>query len=260
MSRLTRRSFAATVAFLVGFKVAPGVAQEIGGFKIASPTPAVEPDTSVPGVVTLRVPIDLGDNVVCDYLRILIGSNSIVGVMRNEGNEVVMPTWELEVVVRDMDGVILESAIASADYPVLTPGATIGFEATFYDADLATIDQSDIRMTGDPSFLSGDSVLKDLQTYTVEVESETVLSLVGDMQIEYVVRNTSDTDYSALIPHLPVWDANGLYCGSAYANVFTEVPAGDAIRFETHSAGSSINPLDYAGQDFTWDILIIPLP
>jgi hypothetical protein len=227
----------------------------------AQATPEV--DESVSGVVTVTTPVVLDDGIIIDHYRVAErpsnGDVVILGSITNGRDDTVaIPSFDFDVNVRDRDGVILGSTYADPVYPAVAPGASIGFVAWVIDVPFADVDPLGVSFeAGD--FESNDSVLDQLAEATVEIESQQEISRVEDLQIEFIVRNTSDLNYDGLTPKIAVWDANSLFCGNAYANVFTTVPAGDAIKFTTHSYAGSFNPLDIAGDDFTLEPWIVPI-
>ncbi len=229
---------------------------------MAQGTPAV--DDSIPGVVTVHRPIMLTDTLFVDHHRVIdkeVSGESwtvIIGSLTNSGDEPVeLPPFDFDIMIRDRTDIILGSEFVSADYPVIPPGERIGFNSLFINVPFADVDPETIEIvTG--GFDSPTGIIEWLAERTLEIESQEEISREGELEIEFVVRNTSDIAFAGLTPNISVWDSNDLYCDSAYANVFTAIPAGDAIRFSTHSAGGTLNPVEIADPDFTWIPWIVP--
>jgi hypothetical protein len=250
---ITRRHFASGT-------IIAGTALWTPGTMLAQGTPAAEDTASE--VVTITTPVELEERIIVDHYRLVTsqadGDAVILGSITNARDEVVaIPAFNFDVLVRDPDRVILGSATADPVYPVIAPGKSIGFVTWFTDISAAEIDPETVSFdVGE--FSADDAIIEQLAEATVEIERQDVISKTDDLQIEFVVRNTSDLDYSSLNPEIAVWDADWLFCGKAYASVLTLVPAGDAIRFTTHSSASAFNPLLIAGDDFTIEPWITP--
>ncbi len=255
--KLTRRAVA------IG-AVALGLSRSIVQVQ-AQGTPEV--DESVPGVVTVRRPIELSDDLIVDHYRLirkdLGGGGSwavIVGSFTNRGDQPIeLPSiFNFDTVIRDRDDILLGSEFISHDYPVVPPGERIGFISYYTDVEYADVDPTAVEIIAE-DMDEPTGALEMLAEQTLAIESSRELSRSPELEIEFVVRNTSNVAFeNGLTPNIAVWDSAGNYCGSAYANVTTPIPPGDAIRFSTHSGGSIINPVDIAGPDFTWVPWIVP--
>ena len=243
---------------LVVGSLATALASRHGARATAQSTP--QADEAIP-VVTVTTPVVLEDGIIVDHYRVvrspLDGDAVVLGSITNARDETVaIPAFDFDVSVRDQDRVILGSTVPTLVYPAAAPGQSIGFVAWFTEVSYDLVDPATVRFDLGP-FSADDPILDQLAEATIEIESEEVISRTDDLQIEYVVRNTSDLEYSGLIPRIAVWDADWLFCGYAYASVLTALPPGDAIRFETHSNAGFINPLDIAGDDFTLEPWIV---
>ena len=250
---ITRRHFASG-ASVAG--VAIGNAEALS----AQGTPAAE--DAAPDVVTVTEPVVLAERIIIDHYRVTSspfdGDAIILGSITNAREETVaIPTFGFTVTVRDRDRIILGSATPDPVYPVIAPGKSIGFVASLTEVLATDVDPETVTFEiGELS--TDDPIIDQLAEATVEIEQQEVISETDDLQIEFVVRNTSDLEYSSLSPEIAVWDADAYFCGKAIASVYTTIPPGDAIRFTTSSTGSAFNPLLIAGTDFTIEPWITP--
>jgi hypothetical protein len=249
---ITRRRFAAgSIVGLAGLRGGRGaLAQE------ATPS---GPES----VATVTTPVVLVDGIIVDHYRVansaFEGDSVVLGSVTNARSETVaIPTFGFSVTVLDKERVILGSATPGPVYPIIPPGRSIGFIAKFTDIVAADIDTESVRFESD-EFLTDAPVIGQLAEATIEIESEEEVSRDGDnLAIEYVVRNTSDLEYSGLVLESAIWDADWYFCGKTTAYVHTTLQPGDAIRFTTQTTGYAFNPLTVAGDDFTVEPWIVP--
>jgi len=249
---ITRRQFAA--GSLVG------LAALRGGYGALAQEATPSGNESV---ATFTTPVVLEDGIIVDHYRVansaIEGNSVVLGSVTNARNETVaIPAFGFRVTVLDKDRVILGSATPGPVYPVIPPGRSIGFIATFSEIVAADIDTEAVRFEAD-GFLSDATVIEQLAEATVEIENEEEISRDGDnLAIEYVVRNTSDLEYSGLVLESAIWDADWYFCGKTTAYVHNTLLPGDAIRFTTQTTGYAFNPLTVAGDDFTVEPWVVP--
>jgi hypothetical protein len=253
---MNRRAFVASL--MASLSAAPCM---VSAQRVATP----ESHRPVVDVVTFRVHEELWQGVELDHYRVVdlasqVGDGvAVLGALVNTGPDPVDVPFLIDVALRDPDEVIVDSTFLDPVYPILPPNTPIGFGAFFTSTRFTDVDPALVRFDVDPLTKNTGEVER-LQEYSLEmVSAEEVSRSDRNLVIECLVKNTSDHVFDGLRPQIAVWDVDGLYCGDAYANVFTTIRPGESIRFETLSSGSIPNPLDLAGDDFTWEPWIAPL-
>lgn len=180
--------------------------------------------------------------------------------MINTGSNHVEVPFGIDIVIRDAEEIIIGAELLIPDYPILPPNTPMGFTSLPLRESFSEVDPTTVSIDVE-SALAMESGAKDrLDAKSIEIVSAVDVSTGdGSLQIEITLKNTSDSDFeNGFDPRVSVWDDEGLYCGNAFANMFSRLPAGDTVRFTTQSQGSIPNPLDLAGDDYTWKVWIAP--
>lgn len=259
--RMNRRNVAAMIGFGPTF---PSTLWLRAGAQQETPAPGRDIVTIRAGDSLHQVAKSLifGD-VRLDHYRVIDNAESgvlVLGAFVNNGTDSVDIPALLEVVVRDKEGVILGSNFLLTDFPIFPPDELIGFASRISDATYADVDPERVTIDSSLGLTSETGQVEKLAERTIVIDKMEELSRSdGNLVIECVVTNASESAFEhGLAPNFSVWDAAGLYCGNAFANVMMRIPAGHSVRFETHSFGGMIAPLEISGSDFTWTPWITP--
>lgn len=251
--QMNRRNLAATISLALTF---PSTFWRHAGATQGTPAPGRD-------IFNKQSGESLFGDVILDHYRVIDNTNSgvlVLGAFVNTGTEPVDVPELLNVTVRDRDGVILGSGFLQADYPIFPPGEKIGFQTWVFDAKYAEVDPESVTIESSLGLQSATRQVEYLAEHKIVIEKMEELSRSDEnLVIECVVTNASGSAFAhGLAPNFSVWDSAGLYCGHAFDNVMMRIPAGDSVRFQTHSGGSMINPLEISGRDFTWTPWITP--
>lgn len=249
--RMNRRNLAAMIGLGVTL---PSTLRRSAGAEQVAPGP---------DIVSKRSGERLFGDVILDHYRVIDNGDSgvlVLGAFVNTGTEPVDVPGLLDVAVRDRGRVIIGSGFLQTDYPIFPPREKIGFQTWVSDSKYAEVDPASVTIESKLSMRNETRQVERLAELKIVIEKMEELSRSNEnLVIECVVTNASGSAFEhGLSPNFSVWDAAGLYCGHAFENVMMRIPAGDSVRFQTHSGGSFINPLEISGHDFTWTPWITP--
>lgn len=205
----------------------------------------------------------ISDEIAIDHVRVLgpgvTGNAVALGAFVNTTDAAIDAPMLIEGTLRDHDNVIVTSAFALPVYPVLPPGERIGFVMDFTGVAIDAIDPDSLRIDAKVNPRATSEVER-LEAATFTVDSAELVGVDDKgLRIEVELTNTSGGEFRhGVTPNVAVWDADGRYCGNAYANVNMTIPDGDTVRFTTMSHAGLFNPMDIAGDDFDWELWITP--